>query len=294
MKFSHDRLKDVGPQKESKSTRFKIESELRSFHIPRIPEIVESLVILEENSRFNDDSRMILEGVKNVIKLISSFKLKPIERKRLFLASYLHDIGKASASESKECRLTVAKLFSISNIDPNQKIIKSLQDNFPGEEEAMSSHLAEVGMDVKEATMREFWDQHAFWTKQALERHHDALDKPTRIIAASHHLDRTDKQINPYGIDLNNVAQVSNELKYSIFVLMAVDKYQAFMVRGDMNHDQAMVSLKNVLGRYDGDVMMGDIIATIGQLGSTNALFPENMALRKNLSKEKVKSGIIK
>src|SRR5665647_3339895 len=92
-----------------------------------------------------------------------------------------------------------------------------------------------------EMEMRKFWDKHAFWTQEILDRHQDVFDKPTRVIAASHHLN---SGIDPYKIKVDNVWQVSNEVKFSIFLLMAMDKYQALTVRSKKSHKEAIELLK--------------------------------------------------
>ena len=246
--------------------RQKIQAELSELGISECPpEILDHLVLLEENSNFNDDSRMILEGVKNVLDLEESFKLKPVEKRRLFLATYLSDIGKSYSLE-------VIKLFSVENIEnQNQTVGETLQASFPSEKEKMIANLKKVEV-TSGMSMREFWDKHASWTKTILDKHTHLFDKETRIVAASHHLDRG---VNPYEIDIKDVGQVTNELKYSIFLLMAVDKYQALIRRGKKNHEDAVKELRRILGQYEGDVMMDTIITTITQLGATDSLFKE-------------------
>ncbi len=276
---------NLGTAEKRESIRNKIKTELKSLGTPEVPEIAERFVVLEENSGFNDDTRMISEGIRNVLEFIDSFTLKPIEKKRLLLATYLHDIGKSSASENPECQLAVTKLFSIEKIDnPNQTVGKTLQDYFSSEKDAMIAELARDNV-TPDMTMRDFWDKHAFWTAEVLGRYTDIIDKQTRMIAASHHLY---KNINPSSIiNINDVEEVSNELKYSIFLLMAIDVYQALIVRGEKTHEQAMQSLGSILGQYEGDEIFELIKKTINQLGATGSIFSEEAVVaRRKLAKE--------
>ena len=246
--------------------RQKIQAELAELGIPECPpEIINHLILLEKNSNFNDDSRSIIEGIKNVLELETSFKLRPIEKQRVILATYLSDIGKSHSLE-------VTKLFSVENIeDENQTVGETLQTYFPVEKEEMIANLRNVGVN-SDMSMREFWDKHASWTKIILDKYTHLFDKETRIIAASHHLDHG---INPYEINVNDIEQISNGEKFSIFLLMALDKYQALRRRSKKNHKEAMESLKVIFGQYDGDAIMRLIITTIDQLGATDSLFKE-------------------
>ena len=76
-------------------------------------------------------------------------------------------------------------------------------------------------------------------------------------------------------------------------LLMALDKYQAFRVRSELNHQDSMKSLRTVLGQYDNDPIMDLIIKTIDQLGSTDSLFPENFAAFK-ASQKSIENHITK
>jgi len=126
----------------------------------------------------------------------------------------------------------------------------------------------------------EFYDKHAYWTKEILDRYSNVIDKETRTIAASHHLDRG---IDPYKIkpkdpeDLKDAWKVSNnEVKFSILLLMAMDKYQAFIVRSKKSHGEAIKLLKDALRPFDGDDLKDIIVKAIEQLGATNSVFPED------------------
>lgn len=249
----------------------RIGRELKGFGVSAPEDILEYLIALEHNSHFNDDARAIVEGIKNVLKFIDSFNLKPIEKKRLLLAAYLGDIGKAYTPE-------IVKLFSVENINNTQQtVLDTLEDKnyFPGganEINDMELELAKVGVVVHKTSMRDFWDKHAFWTREILDRHQDIFDSDTRKIAASHHLDRG---IDPYKIKVDSVWQVSNEVKFSIFLLMAMDKYQAFVVRSGKSHAEAIKLLKDIMRPFDGDDLKDIIIRAIEQLGATSSVFPE-------------------
>ena len=248
-------------------TRKKITTELAELGLVDCPaEIIDHLVILEQESHFNDDARAIIEGIKNVLELETSFKLNPEQRKQVFLAAYLGDIGKSYSLE-------VAELFSVENIKKREVVTvdKIIKKHFSNKEKVMIANLKKVGVTEK-MTMLKLHDRHAYWTQEILEKHSSVIDRETRIIAASHHLDRG---IDPCKIKSGDLWETSNEVRFSIYLLMAIDKYQASIVRGGKNHEEAIKSVKDAMRPFDGDGLKDMIIRTIEQLGATNGVFPE-------------------
>jgi len=273
-----------GGVESKEAKRDKIEKELRELGIVDCPpEIVDRLLLLDIYSGFLDDCRMITEGVKNVSgEKGSIIKLSSLEIKRLILAAYLHDIGKTGPSKDLGCQLAVVKLFSVKGIQNiTQTVEKTLEDKFPGEKVALISQLEKVGVTA-DMPMSKFWRMHATWTKDVLADF-PALHKDVQLVAASHHIDAGD---NPYGIDEE---EISSELKYSIFLLMAIDKYQAKIERDEVSHKEAIQFLIDVLVKhYDGDKIMESIVKTIDELGP-NDLFPKTRPPQRKLIEEKEK-----
>lgn len=250
------------------------------------PEILDYLMVLE-NSYFNNDSRMVREGSDNTIADLEKneiFKFTEGQKKELSLAALLHDIGKSSSSEDPDCQLAVVRLFSAKNISKNDselKVLDVVNKNFPNEVDIMISNLSKVGV-TPDMKIRAFWDKHAFWTKEIFDKF-PVFSEETKIIAASHHFD---KGINPCGIVEN---KISKELKYRIFILMAVDKYQARRVRGGATNEEAIEYLRNDFEEYNNDSVVKMIIETIDKLGNSNAgnLFPSSVIEEINIKERK-------
>lgn len=251
--------------------------ELASLGIYECPsEIPDHWKVLEENSEFNDDSRMVRQGVDDVVATLKENKVYTFteaQENKLSLAALLHDIGKSSSSKDPGYRLAVVKLFAVKNIDRNDtelEVLRAVENNFPNEVHTMISDLSNVqvapGMKI-----RAFWDKHAFWTKEILDKF-SVFNKETKTIAASHHIDRG---INPYGIDEN---KIPNELKWSIFILIAIDKYQARIIRGEATHEEAIEYLRDDLKNYNDDPIVKQIIKTIDEIGRKRGgnFFPLN------------------
>lgn len=281
--------------KTSDEIRREITKEFALLGVPECPgAVIDHLVVLEEHSRFNNDSRMIREGFGNVIAAIEernkeAFHLTPKQKEEGVLAAFVHDIGKSSSSEDPACRLAVVKLFSIYTPSENQTVLQTIRVSLPDEAEEMISNLAKVGV-TPDMTMRTFWDKHAFWTREILDRFPDVFSERTRIIAASHHIDR---EIDPCGIGENAIPPESRAigaLEYYIDILqerllMVVDQYQAQIARGGSNHEKAMEYLRKAFKKYENDLITNLILDTIDELGSTEALFPktqkDNLVIRK-------------
>jgi hypothetical protein len=284
----------VSPAESVEEIRKRIESEMHELGLEDCPEdIVERFVLIEEHSKFNQDSRMIREGFSNVMDAINSkyaeeAKMTEKHKKEGELAAYLHDIGKSSSSEESQNQIAIIKLFSAESIrDENQMVSEAVSSTYPEEKDEMMSQLKEAGVDGS-LTMREFWNMHAGWTREILDRHSDVLSERVRLIAASHHIDRG---INPYHVEeglIPDESKIIGSLEYyADFLeeraLMALDKYQAAIFRGGASHDSAMEYLRNAFQRYQKDPVMKMVIETIDELGKDGKLFP--VTAKQNLAK---------
>jgi hypothetical protein len=283
------------------ATSNRIKGELIGLGIEKCPnEIIDRLVIIEENSKFNNDSRMICEGFKNVLDAIENSSpiknhLTPKQRQEGELAAFLHDIGKSGASEADVSgRLAAIRLFSVEKfvypINTNKTIAEAVRECFPDEYDEMIEDLAKSGVS-EEMTVRKFYDKHAEWTHNVLDKYPETFSERTRIVAGSHHIDR---DINPYHLSENEIPPESlmiGALEYYVDILeekilMAVDKYQAAISRRDSSNEKAVEFLRKIFSeKYDGDPIMNLIINTIDELGQKDALFPNTknkyLSLRK-------------
>ena len=240
--------------------------------------IAQRMALLEVlAARFNNDSRTIRRVCLEVMDRIAS-TLEPALRSTLdaestrdmSIAAYLHDIGKSGPFDaSQESQKAVVELYAVENVaDPDQTIAKTVRMNFASEEAtSMLEHLGSCGMRSTD-TMRTFWDRHGYWTHDILEAHSEDIPSRARVVAGSHHLDRG---IDPYDFSSNDyVAVLENR------ILMAVDKYQAAVARGQKTHGEAMDVIKKILSpKYGHDVIMNRVLGVLDAVGTAETLFAE-------------------
>jgi hypothetical protein len=228
-------------------------------------ELIEMLAV-----RFNNDSRAIRRICLEVMDRISS-TLEPALRPTLHadskrdmsIAAYLHDIGKSGPFDaSPETQEAIVKLYAVENVpDPAQTIAESVRANFSFEEaDSILAHLNSCGMRSV-ATMRAFWDCHGYWTHDILETDSEHIPARARVVAGSHHMDRG---IDPYACATSDYVDLLESR-----ILMAVDKYQAAIVRGRKTHDDAMNLITRMLSpKFGNDVIMNRVLNVVDQVGS--------------------------
>lgn len=265
------------PIESDDETRQRIETDFVLLGIKCPPAILDRCFFLEKRSKFYKDSQMIQEGVENVLLELErkndKFKLTTEQRKEAILAALVHDIGKSGPSEKPASQLAVVRLFSLENIpknETNQTVEKTIQKDKKGlglEIDSMTENLREAGV-TPYMPMLAFWNKHAVWTKQILNEYPTVFNENVRKIAGSHHLD---KGVDPCEI---KESEITDELKYCIYMLMAIDKYQAILFRnGKKTHEEVMKILKSDLEGYQGNSIMDSIIQIIDDLGKAGKLF---------------------
>lgn len=243
--------------------------------------IITRLSVLEENSHFNQDSMMIAEGLERILHELG-VDLGEENLREARIAAILHDIGKSGPAEaSVEQSITIAKLFAVrlpfSRESANQSIMKTVIEHFPNEVSYMVEDLTACGINP-EMRMEDFWNMHAEWTKDILEKEPNGLSGMTKIIAATHHIDRG---INPYNLSPENIPQVARAIGVSEeyletleLALMAVDKYQAPIEREGFSHKDAMLRTRQILDRkYANSHLMQRILEVIDTLGERGEIF---------------------
>jgi hypothetical protein len=227
-------------------------------------ELIEVLAL-----RFNNDSRAVRLMCLEVMARMTSRRepalrsTRSAKRKRdMSIAAYLHDIGKSGPFDASEgAREAVVKLYAVQNLaDPDQTIAETVRANFSIEErEGILAHLGSCGVHTA-ATMRTFWDRHAYWTHDILEADAEHIPARARVIAGSHHLDR--------GIDPYDCSRSQDTDMCESKILMAVDKYQAAVARGRRTHDDAMDLVKRILSpKYGNDVIMTRVLSVLDEVG---------------------------
>jgi hypothetical protein len=80
-----------------------------------------------------------------------------------------------------------------------------------------------------------------------------------------------DRGIDPYGFASGDSVTVLENR-----ILMAVDKYQAAVVRGRKTHGEAIGVVTRILSpKYEHDLMMNRVLDVLDGLGHEEALFEE-------------------
>ena len=228
-------------------------------------------------ARFNNDSRMIRRICLSVMDRIAGTlepelqsKLDADSNRDMSIAAYLHDIGKSGPFDaSQETQEAIVKLYAVENIaDPNQTIAETARANFSSEEaESILRRLASCGIRSTD-TMRAFWDRHGYWTHDILEADSEDIPVRARVIAGSHHMDRG---IDPYEFSSDEYVDMLQNR-----ILMAVDKYQAAVARGQKTHDEAMEMIKRILfPKYGNDVIMSRVLNVVDAVGEDETSIAE-------------------
>lgn len=250
-------------------------------------EIIKRLILLEAESKFNEDSRKIERGVCNVLDYLEQHFAEAYPQMVLAkdhkiegrIAAIVHDIGKSGPAEANEQeRLTVVRLFAQEQIkDPQLTLEKAATENFsPEEAREMLENLKNCGID-SQVTMRQFWDMHAIWTHDILEKFPSGLNRRVRIIAGSHHFN---KGINPYDLAESEVPIESSAIGLledyvnviAGRVLTFVDQYEANVRRSGSDHENAMAWVReNPLNKND--KIMELICDAIDELGKNGKIF---------------------
>jgi hypothetical protein len=257
----------------------KIDAELHMVGLEHFSEMIAQRMTLLEvlAARFNNDSRIIRRVCLEVMDRIAS-TLEPSLRSTLdadstrdmSIAAYLHDIGKSGPFDaSQESQRAIVMLYAVENVaNPDQTIAETVHTNFSSEEaQSLLEHLGSCGLRSTD-TMRAFWDRHGYWTHDILESDSEDIPSRARVVAGSHHMDRG---IDPYEFSSGDyVALLENR------ILMAVDKYQAAVARGQKTHREAMNVIKRILSpKYGHDVIMNRVLDVLDAVGKTDMLFAE-------------------
>jgi hypothetical protein len=226
---------------------------------------------------FNNDSRMIRRICLEVLDRIASIlepelhsRLDADSRRDMSIAAYLHDIGKSGPFDaSQTTQEAIVKLYAVENVaNPDQTIAETARANFSSEEaESILKRLGSCGMRSTD-TMRAFWDRHGYWTHDILETDSEDIPVRARVIAGSHHVDRG---IDPYEFSSDEYVDMLENR-----ILMAVDKYQAAIVRSQKTHGEAMEIVKRILSpKYGNDLIMNHVLKVVDEVGREETFFAE-------------------
>lgn len=251
-------------------------------------EIISRLVLLEKGSRFNEYSRRIERGMENVLNLLETRYVEKYPKNVLSkkqrsdgrMAAILHDIGKSGPVEATpEEQEVLIKIFACENIrNSNLLVVDAVSDIFEVEQVTKTRETLEKYNIAAKTTMRKFWDKHAQWTHDILERYPNSLNSHTRVIAGSHHIDRG---VNPYNLpesEVPLVASVIGSLEGYVEALedrslIALDQYEASVRRGGLSHDEALSRVREGMVKYKNDELMNFVLKAIDELGKEEKIF---------------------
>lgn len=208
-----------------------------------------------ESKHFEDASQIadIIETIWNGLETELPFKL---EKEQMLLAALLHDVGKSGPKEATpaEQELIIA-LFDPTHYERiataginvgNETILRALRESNFGDDiqRKIAKYLNRLGVNIASEKMIDFWRRHADWTYDILKTtQDDKIDERLAVMAASHHILDGKKLANLKPEDIPSEAKTI-EIVESYEVLTVVDKFQAFMRRGDKSHSEAIKELQ--------------------------------------------------
>jgi len=255
------------------------------FDIKSFPELHERLVELANmpDSHFEDAVKMaevvnlLWEDIKKEDNI--SFSLEEMQ-----LACLFHDIGKSGPAEAdREERLMVEQIFNpvffnadserfkkafpdvglkerkkflrdssiekileVQGFPNNQEIKKYLETLTVHIYDPKKKKIIEEQLDLNKHTMIQLWREHDYWTYELLKKYGDnKIPEELVVTASTHHaLEGHDPAMIDGSIP-NEAVTLELLDKYSILTL--VDKYQAFIDREKISHDETIVILGKMI-----------------------------------------------
>lgn len=242
------------------------------------PELFERFKHLHspESKHFEDAVQMteIINAIWNELETKLPFKLN---KEQLFLATLLHDVGKSGPKEAtpaeqelivtlfnprryqaiqeKGERIEQMPIFNVLQAsDINDSIKKKIADYL----------LNNLGIDIAKERMIDFWRRHADWTFDILSKNQGGkITQEIVRVASSHHI--LDGK-NPACLDCENIPGEAKtiEIIESYEILILVDKFQAFVQRSGLSHDEAVAVLRQIIGRQNlSEKVKGDYLAIL-------------------------------
>lgn len=277
------------PEQENDPSRKKVLDSLKRVDLRESlhEDIFDRLILLEKESKFNEDSRRIERGMENVLSLLEERYAKQYpehlsKEKRMDArkAAILHDIGKSGPIDATpEEQEAIVKIFACENIrNPEILVEEEVAEIFNANQiEAVRRTLEKYDIGG-ETTMRQFWDKHAYWTHDILEQYPQGLSEHTRIIAGSHH---TDHGVNPYNLPEDQVplaANIIGTLENYIEALegralIVLDQYEASIRRSGLPHKEALSRVRNTLVKYANDELLKLVFDAIDELEKDEKIF---------------------
>ena len=254
--------------------------------------VIDRLTLLEKHSHFNQYSRRIESGMEKVLKLLEEYhalkypEIRRSEKQRLdgCVAAILHDIGKSGPVDATpEEQKMIIKIFAQEEIrDLKMPIAKLVSNIFSESEVAGVLQMLEKHAIEGTMPMRDFWDKHAQWTHDNLERYPQGLSEHARIIAGSHHIDR---DVDPYKLleaevplDARLIGTLEEYMEaIEGRALIALDQYEAATTRGGLSHKDAIFCVRKNIAKHKDEKLMQLVLKAVDELGEKNALFEDEV-----------------
>jgi hypothetical protein len=209
------------------------------------PELRERLV--EIGPHFEDSAQMaaLIRSVYG--KLRARLDLPDERPEHLMRTAVVHDIGKSGPAGARGVfHDAVRRLFAppsrafrpVEN-GRTRTVSEFVKETEISEPEKIDAALRAAGIDPDKEPMLAFWRRHAKWSFDVLSGEHGPdIDADLAAIAASHHIF---EEQNPAQLD---VARAPKDEKERValdmmLILTAIDKYQAFRIRGKLGHKEA-------------------------------------------------------
>jgi hypothetical protein len=174
-----------------------------------------------------------------------------LEKRIVLIGSVFADIGKTGPSfaDAASQRLIV-DMFSVEGVrDDQQSVATFLEHSFPADAAERKDRFAALGLDPG-MSIRAFWNLHTGWTLDILR---DAgLPSETIAAAATHHLL---DDINPQSIvDVDGRFSAgfgdNDRFDRAEKLVILLDKYDALIRRGGLDHERAIRWLAERLARH--------------------------------------------
>lgn len=241
------------------------------------PEVISRLALLERNSKFNLDSRMIEAGMKNVLAKIAQEDARyGITAERMAearLASLIHDIGKSGpVGATEDQQLAVVRLFAREELrSPEQMVPEAVVESFGEESNLIIYNLKSCIPDLDNMTMLKFWQSHARWGYEIIQAQCADLPLSVREIAIQHHADKgpdfnflnmSMEQIPKESLALGAMENYVDVLRQR--AIIAMDQYEAQIRRAQVTHEEAIEWVRrNVGGAFGQDAFMNKVLDTM-------------------------------
>jgi HD-GYP domain-containing protein (c-di-GMP phosphodiesterase class II) len=213
-----------------------------------------------ESRHFEDAAQMaeIIDAIWPELEAELPFKL---DKEKLLQTTLLHDVGKSGPEEATEEEQDL--VVSFFNPSHYRKIVESgadikktpVIDALRGSDLDLSvqikiaNALKKWGINYETEKMIDLWQRHADWTFDILAPAQDQkITRELAVAAASHHI--LDGK-NPAGINPEEIPGEAKTLEIveSYEVITLVDKFQAFVKRSGLTHNEAVAVLRGIIDK---------------------------------------------